>query len=393
MTPNDANASTSRGCRLAARRLLVDGWHLAQSGVGMAVYARRLVAGLQHCEAFKERALCVVLPAWQPRPTWLEDTVEIRVVRAFRTGHPLLDEVLWKDHVGAWTARWFPKDILFSPAPFWARRAPAYTVVTQHDCIYRLFPRYRGRLLVRRWMQDRNEAFLRRARLIFTESEAAGEDLVCLAGAPRDRLCVIPAWLPRNYTPERARQDVPRVQNKYKLPPAGYWLYVGGYDYRKDVETLVAAYATVTGSRPPLVLAGRIPSDLKKPMCDVQGAIIRAGLPPGAVCMPGFIEEDDMPGLYGGASLFVYPSLYEGFGLPPLEAMGCGCPSICADNSSLPEVVRDPEYRFPGGDKQALAALLSKAAATPLPLNPLFCRARHDEAECLARYMEALTAL
>jgi len=88
--------------------------------------------------------------------------------------------------------------------------------------------------------------------------------------------------------------------------------------------------------------------------------------------MPGFIEDKDLPAIYAGAELFIYPSLYEGFGLPPMEAMGCGCPAIVADNSSLPEVVTDADYRFNTENPDALTTLLARAANTPMALNPGF---------------------
>ena len=174
---------------------------------------------------------------------------------------------------------------------------------------------------------------------------------------------------------------------KYGLP-ARYWLYTGGYDYRKNLECLITAYAATRARHPcpPLVLAGKIPTDLRKPVCDIPGAMTRANLTGSEVLMPGFIDDNDMAALYSGSELFVYPSLAEGFGLPPLEAMACGCPALAANATSLPEVVVDEAYRFSPFHPGQLTDLLGQAARSPLPVNPGFDRFHFSEARGVAQY-------
>lgn len=174
---------------------------------------------------------------------------------------------------------------------------------------------------------------------------------------------------------------------KYRLP-ARYWLYTGGYDYRKNLECLITAYAATWARHacPPLVLAGKIPTDLRKPVCDIPRAMTRANLTGSEVLMPGFIDDNDMAALYSGSELFVYPSLAEGFGLPPLEAMACGCPALAANATSLPEVVVDEAYRFSPFHPGQLTDLLKQAARSPLPLNPGFDRLHFSEARGVAQY-------
>ncbi|MFA5809246.1 MAG: glycosyltransferase family 1 protein, partial [Thermoleophilia bacterium] len=107
----------------------------------------------------------------------------------------------------------------------------------------------------------------------------------------------------------------------------------------KNVDTLVNAYSTLSSklrTRYSLVLAGDTKADWK----DVKKEAGRRGVGE-RVLFPGFIEDQDLPALFSSADLFVFPSLYEGFGLPPLEAMACGTPVICSNSSSLPEVIGD----------------------------------------------------
>jgi len=132
---------------------------------------------------------------------------------------------------------------------------------------------------------------------------------------------------------------------------------VGTIEPRKNLETALAAYRTLKegGAAHRLVIAGK------------KGWLYRGffrrlreeGLE-GEVVFLGFVPDDDLPPLYGGADLFLFPSLYEGFGLPPLEAMACGAPVICSDSSSLPEVVGDAALLVPPLEVRAWAEALRR---------------------------------
>ena len=376
------------------RRIVIDGWHLG-AAAGLGSFSERLARGLAERAAAADWVVEVVVPSQRFRQA--NSTLPLAhlvSVGSPRVQHPLLDEYLWKNRIGLWCRRHRPDAVLLSPAPFWSVRAPRQTVVVHHDCINRHFVRYQGKWLVRRWLAQRTEKFLSRCSLVITESHHAGEELIRLVGVSRDRVKVIPAWLPPQYAASAAHPEAARVRSRYGLPDR-YWLYVGGYDYRKNIELLIAAYATARTRAPcpTLVLAGKVPGTKGGPVCDVWGALTRNGLETAAVRLPGFVAAADMPGLYAGAELLVYPSLYEGFGLPPLEAMGCGCPALVADNSSLPEVVADPEYRFDTRDASTLVALLEKAALRPLPLNPSFSAATFGERAAMDRYVAAIKPL
>ncbi len=148
---------------------------------------------------------------------------------------------------------------------------------------------------------------------------------------------------------------------KYGIRPP-FVLWLGEFSAHKNVDVLGDAFADLPGSlrsRYTLVLAGEKGQSWKS----VRREAERRGVA-GRVFFPGYIAEEDLPALYSAADIFCFPSLYEGFGLPPLEAMACGTPVVCANTSSLPEVVGD------GGLLVAPRAPAMGAAITEVLTNP-----------------------
>lgn len=369
--------------------LFLDGWPLGEPHVGMGVYTRRLIGSLgRHNPGY---AVKVLAPA-RLKDALADCGIPCVFLRTPRTGFDFLDRTLWQLRLGCMFHRSGTSAVLLSQHPFWPARANTRLVLVCHDLIWRRFPRYAGKRWLRKFLLRKAEDTLRNAPVVITASESAAQDIAAIPGMDRARLLIIPHWIPPGFTPAEAQARAERVIRKYSLPVSGYWLYVGGYDYRKNIEFLLQAYRMALSQTPcpPLVLAGRIPTDVAKPVCDVHSTLRRLNLPRGQVITPGCIDDADMPGLYGGAALFVYPSLCEGFGLPPLEAMACGCPAIASNMSSLPEVVTDGRYRFDPADAPSLAALLQQAAHRRLPVNPGFSRTRYSEDRCMAQYHAAL---
>jgi glycosyltransferase involved in cell wall biosynthesis len=129
------------------------------------------------------------------------------------------------------------------------------------------------------------------------------------------------------------------VRLKYQLPERVI-LYLGGFDVRKNVGRVIQAFAALEAERSngwKLVMAGKLPMQDVPYFPDPRRMAAESGVP-GDVQFLGFVAEQDKPALYASARLVVFPSHYEGFGLPPLEAMACGTPVICSNTSSLPEV-------------------------------------------------------
>ena len=377
------------------RQVIIDGWYLNQWSVGMGVYTKRLINGLISQSETLSLRIRVAMPKWALDHVEDNSIREHAVLLPASTARiPLLGQALWQNMVGAHCRRRFPTAVLVSPAPFWALRAPSRMIVVYHDCIHRTFPRYQGKRFVRRWFLRRRERFLRRCSAVLTESQYSKNEIIGLLEIDPSIVHVIHAWLPPEYNPRSAANAADGVRKKYRLPER-FWLYLGGYDYRKNVEFLMQAYAAASAQKdcPPLVLAGNIPTDTRKPTCNVFSTLKQTHLDERQILMPGPIHPEDIPGLYGAADLVIYPSLYEGYGLPPLEAMGCGCPALVADNSSMPEVVADRSYRFATNTPDELLGLLRRAADRPLPLNPSFDREAFSEASAMVRYGNLLRSV
>ncbi|MGH7899751.1 MAG: glycosyltransferase family 4 protein [Candidatus Binatia bacterium] len=212
-------------------------------------------------------------------------------------------------------------------------------VVTVLDLIPHRLPdlysrgKNRARFLLGRWLERRA---LARARGLIAISEYTRGDLTRLCGIPAERIAVCPLGV-RSGLAAASEEAVAALCRRHRLHP-GYLLYVGGIDRRKNISFLLEVLRAIVVRRPEteLVLAGRYRDDPDFP--DLVARVQRLGLEQ-STRLAGYIPEEELAALYSGASVFVYPSLYEGFGLPPLEAMACGAPVVAADRTALPEVL------------------------------------------------------
>ncbi|MBI4396473.1 MAG: glycosyltransferase family 4 protein [Elusimicrobia bacterium] len=227
------------------------------------------------------------------------------------------------------------------------------TVATVHDLIHLLFPQFSRTPLARlyaRWFLDR---VARSSVCVMSDSERTRQDLMRL-GAPAEKVRVVPLAIDEVYRPvppEEARAH----WKELNLSP-GYILYVGNIRKIKNVPRLLKAYILLRHKFPdcpPLVLVGRdqIPEDT---------APYRENR---SIRFLGEVKRESLPALYSGAAFFAFPSLYEGFGLPPLEAMACGCPVVSSTGGSLPEVLGGAALLVDPVDTEALAETMGKALA------------------------------
>lgn len=349
--------------------LYVNTLPLELAGFGIGSYTRDFILGLGESRIAQQvRLLC---PPWlTEHPTVVKSGLMVKEIRVPSWIPMAVRRFVWSELAGWWLSTQ-KGATFFSSARHASFFAPVDSWVTCHDCLPTYFPVYLGKNPFRRLAYYRGLRFLHRCKGVITDSNASKVDITKMVGIPQEKVHVVYCWASAEFSPAIGRSCAGRVRKKYYLPER-YWLYLGGYDIRKNVEYLIKAYAAVRNSCccPPLVLAGKIPTRIHPTLCNPQGAVQACGLLPEHVRFPGYIADDDLPGLYAGAELFIYPSKGEGFGLPPLEAISCGCPAIVGDNSSLVEVVKDDQYRFSTEDPMVLQGLLARAAKYPFPLNP-----------------------
>lgn len=230
------------------------------------------------------------------------------------------------------------------------------TVLTVYDLIPLHFPQFvsaRARLLFRLVMS----LALGAADQVIAISEATRQDLQRAFRLPQEKIQVIPLAAEQNFRPPTAG-EIQRVRSKYNLPEE-YVLYLGINKPHKNLAGLVEAWAHLAHQRPPgnekLVIAGAW--DPRYPQ--VKQLATRLNLTQ-AIIFLGSIPDTDLPALYGAARLFVFPSFYEGFGLPVLEALSCGTPVACSHASSLPEVAGEAAVYFDPAGSDRIAESLAR---------------------------------
>ncbi|HXH13635.1 MAG TPA: glycosyltransferase family 1 protein [Alphaproteobacteria bacterium] len=236
-------------------------------------------------------------------------------------------------------------------APYYFRPyfVPAPSVVTVSDVIPALLPMALPSRPARLAYEIAMRLTLAGARRILTLSGCVRRDLIRHYRIRPERVAVTPAGLDPSFRPP-TRSAIALVRERYGLQE-DYLLYVGINKPHKNLRRLVDAYARFASARPErLVLAG--PEDAR--YSDVRQAIARHHLGH-RVSILGPVDEPDLPALYAGAVLFVFPSLYEGFGLPVLEAMGCGTPVACSVTGALPEVAGAAALTFDPFNSAAIA--------------------------------------
>jgi glycosyltransferase involved in cell wall biosynthesis len=214
------------------------------------------------------------------------------------------------------------------------------TVVTIHDLVPLILPAYRGSFLVRLYTRL-VAAAARSAAAIVTVSQASQRDIVRYLHIPPERIHVTYEAAGKAFQPVEDEAQLTAIRQKYGLPRR-YLLYLGGFDQRKNLPTLLRAFALLVSRQPQarLVIAGKLPGRDSPLFPDPCRLVRELGLKE-KVVFTGWVPEEDKPALFSEATAFVFPSLYEGFGLPPLEALACGTPVIASNHASLPEVVGD----------------------------------------------------
>ncbi|HEX3046279.1 MAG TPA: glycosyltransferase family 1 protein, partial [Bacillota bacterium] len=229
-------------------------------------------------------------------------------------------------------------------------------VVTVHDLIPYFLPEMVRSSFLKRFIQEM-PLIVTRADRIVTVSEASKKDILKIFGVDPGKIVVIPSAPAETYFPSPKIETQRMLAQLYGIKTS-FILYIGGLNPRKNVAELIYAYSKIHREllgRQKLLIIG---PEGKHREC-LQRLTESLSLTD-SVLFPGFIKSEDLPLFYNSADLFVYPSLYEGFGLPPIEAMACGTPVVCSNVSSLPEIVGDAALQVNPYDTLALAEAMIK---------------------------------
>jgi glycosyltransferase involved in cell wall biosynthesis len=277
------------------------------------------------------------------------------------TQRPIV-RVFWEQILFPLVLRRFALDLVHSPAYATPLLEAGRSVVTFHDLSYLLMPTAFN-WSNRKYLTIFSRLAAARAARFIAVSETTRRDMTALLGIPPARIDVVYNGVDERFQPVGDETEVANFRRSQGLPDQ-FVLYLGTLEPRKNVPTLIRAYGTARqrGVQAPLVVAGGGGwGDLR-----IRELIADLGLN-GAVRLAGFVPMEDQVMWYNAATLFAYPSLYEGFGLPVIEAMACGTPVVTSNRSSLPEVVGDAgvtvDPHQPEGLADALVMLLQDREA------------------------------
>ena len=312
-----------------------------QAGTGL--YAANLLKALQRVDS--TNSYCV-LAVNQQRNMSGRKSLATRLDTLYR-------DLLWTHGVLPWRAARTGADLLHVPANVIPVLPPCKTVVTILDAII-----FRSPAIFPRWQRTYAHLFVplsaRRAQTILTISEQSKRDIVQYTKVPADKVVVTYLAAGPEFQPVAAAERA-RVRQTYQLNE--FVLTVGALEPRKNLLRLLQAFAQLRAGGYPGLLVHAGPKGWQYE--DIMAEIARLDLQD-AVRFLGRVPLEDLVGLYNSAQMFVYPSLYEGFGLPVLEAMACGCPVITSNVSSLPEVAGDAAILLDPYNVEELAAAMQQ---------------------------------
>ena len=248
---------------------------------------------------------------------------------------------------------------------------PCRSIVTIHDCIHLIFPQYLRHRMAHAYARTMFWTAVHRASRILTVSEASKNDILRFFGVPSERVTVIYNAIDDRFHEEPPEEQLVRVRERYQLHNR-FLMYAGNVKPHKNLERLIDAFVLLRKKGLDdlqLLITG---SEISR-YSTLRRAVHRHNLHK-HVRFLGYQSEDTLAALYRLADIFVFPSLYEGFGLPPLEAMASGTPVVVSNVSSLPEVVGDAGVLVNPYDPQAIADGISRLLDDPQLRRELIAR-------------------
>lgn len=274
-----------------------------------------------------------------------------------------LGRIAWEQLAAPFALRRDHVDLLHAMAFVSPLISPCPTVITVLDLGFLCHPEAFKRSK-RTYLQWMTRASVRKARRVIAISEHTRRDVIARYGVPAERVETVYCGVDRHFRPLPA-EEIAVFRNRKGLPER-LILFLGTIEPRKNVSSLIAAYAHLLERAPvetsdlALVIAGAKGWFFEDVLAQIEALGLRQ-----RVYLPGYVPEAEKPMWYNAATCFCYPSLYEGFGLPPLEAMACGVPVVTSDRSALPEVVGDAAHTVPPLDVEALSAALHQLIVSP----------------------------
>jgi len=332
-------------------RVVIMGRILTYDGSGIQRLLMGLLQAIGHLDCGHE--IFVLVKPGQKIPENLAGT-PLRFFPVSSGADTLLNRMRW-DHVAVGRAcNTLGADVLYAPAHVRPAYAPCPVVVMVPDMMYHKFPEF--------WPWH-DQAYFRlavsllttRAARIAALSECTKQDLLSFLKVPADKVKVVYPGVSAEFRP-MPLEDRNRVARTYGLHRP-FILFVGSYHVRKNLKGLLEAFSRIAGGIPHelAIVGSRWCPD------EILESIERTGVAD-RIRLLQYVPDAALPSLYSAADLFVYPSLYEGFGFPVLEAMACGCPTVATNVSSIPEVVGKGGILVPPGDVSALASALGQIA-------------------------------
>ncbi len=333
-------------------RIAIDARKLHDFGVG--TYLRNLLRHLARLDAETEYVL-LCREADRGLPATLGPN--FRAVREQSPNYSIREQL----HI-PWSLLRERADVFHAPHYVLPAAVPCRSVVTIHDTIHLMFPQYLPNRLAPYYARTMMWISVQRSSRILTVSEASKRDILKFFDVPAEKIEVVYNAIDERFSVEPREEDVVRVRERYQLD-GRFLLYVGNVMPHKNLERLIEAFARLRKEGNEDLRLLIIGDEISK-LPSLRRAVHRHKLQK-HVRFLGFLPDEMLVVLYRLAAVFVFPSLYEGFGLPPLEAMASGTPVVTSNVSSLPEVVGDAALLVDPYDPESIKSGIARVLEDP----------------------------
>ncbi|KKT49528.1 MAG: Glycosyl transferase group 1 [Candidatus Collierbacteria bacterium GW2011_GWC2_44_18] len=323
-------------------------------GTGVSVYTKNLVGNL--IKQFPEDEFILFGGSLRRQKELLTLAKKLKGIPKIFPFAPTLMDFVWNSlHLIPIETFTGPIDLVHTSD--WTEPPSKYPkVTTVHDLVPFLYPQTTTDS-IRNAHKKKLAWVIRESRKIIAVSESTKRDLISILRVPDNKIVVIPEGVEERYTPQP--QEIIDLAKRHYKTGDSYIFTLSTQEPRKNQAVLIKAYERVRETYPDLklLIAGRVRQD--GGLSKTEGVIV-----------PGYIPDADMPALYSGCLAFVLPSVYEGFGLPPLQAMACGAAVAVSNISSLPEVIGEAGVLFDPGSVEAIVAGIIEAIENRAGLRP-----------------------